>query len=166
MRALSPRVKRSGFVAALLAGVLLVSVDEAGAKGMGGMSGHAGLGNGHPYGNSVRSGNSGKKYSADHGKERKAEHKRKHCKSVTCEKKWGGNPPRGTGSNSGTGTTIGTIGQPSSPGSTPGKNPDPVYTSGPSGNTGGNPPPSKTAGGTGGGPSDSHGSGSTSLKDK
>jgi hypothetical protein len=34
MRALKPRVKLLGFVAALLAGVMLVSVDEAGARSM------------------------------------------------------------------------------------------------------------------------------------
>jgi hypothetical protein len=34
MRALKPRVKLFGFVAALLAGVVLVSVDEAGARSM------------------------------------------------------------------------------------------------------------------------------------
>ena len=35
MRALKPRVKLFGFVAALLAGVVLVGVDEAGAQTMG-----------------------------------------------------------------------------------------------------------------------------------
>ena len=35
MRALKPRVKLFGFVAALLAGVVLVGVDEAGAQGLG-----------------------------------------------------------------------------------------------------------------------------------
>jgi hypothetical protein len=41
MRALKPRVKRLGFVAALLAGVVLVGVDEAGAGsvGLGGIVG-------------------------------------------------------------------------------------------------------------------------------
>jgi hypothetical protein len=46
MRALKPRMKRLGFVAALLAGVVLAGVDEAAARGM---SNHnVGLGNGRP----------------------------------------------------------------------------------------------------------------------
>jgi hypothetical protein len=39
MRALKPRVKLFGFVAALLAGVVLVGVDEAGAQGLGSIIG-------------------------------------------------------------------------------------------------------------------------------
>jgi hypothetical protein len=46
MRALKPRMKRLGFVAALLAGVVLAGVDEAAARGM---SNHnVGIGNGRP----------------------------------------------------------------------------------------------------------------------
>jgi hypothetical protein len=46
MRALKPRVKISGLVAVLLAGVVLAGVDEAAARGM---SNHnVGLGNGRP----------------------------------------------------------------------------------------------------------------------
>ena len=89
MKALTPRVKIFGFVAALLAGVVLVSVDEAGARSMGG---NAGIGKGRPpsFTNTTHSMNpshgtskpgkssvkADKSYSHDHGKghkDRKAE---------------------------------------------------------------------------------------------
>jgi hypothetical protein len=47
MRALKPHAKILGLTATLLAGVMLVSVGDAAAKGMGGMGGmHNSMGNG------------------------------------------------------------------------------------------------------------------------
>ena len=178
MRALKPHAKILGLTATLLAGVMLVSVGDAAAKGMGGMGGmHSSMGNGrspalintiHPIINKP-----GKSYGRDHDKdrkerqERKAERKREHCKkSGTCPPKYVGKPIPGQPAPTPVGTkpVIGApINQPisapiatlpSGPGSNLGKNPDPGY----------NGPPGSPPKGAGGNPNDPHGTGSTSLK--
>jgi hypothetical protein len=174
MRALKPHVKILGLTATLLAGVMLVSVGDAAAKGMGGMGGmHSSMGNGrspalintiHPIINKP-----GKSYGHHHDKdrkerqERKAERKHEHCqKTGTCPPKYVGKPIPGQPAPVGTKPVLaapintpinGPVVQiPSGP--TPGKNPDPGY----------NGPPGSPPKGAGGNPNDPHGTGSTSLK--
>jgi hypothetical protein len=104
MRALKSHAKILGLTAALLAGTVLISVDDAAAKGMGGMHGSMSSGRSpalatinKPGGNSYSDGHHHDGNGHHHDKDRKAD--RKHCKkSITCEKKWGGNPPRAPGS--------------------------------------------------------------------
>jgi hypothetical protein len=189
MRALNPRVKRSGLIAALLAGVLLVGVDEAGAKGMGGMSGHVGLGNGRPpaFNNTTKPitsypgagtskpGKTGSKPGKTYGdhdrdkdrKERKAERKRE--REERKAKRKGSCVTRGTcvvgigkpipGKPAPQPVLAAPIGKPVPVVNAPGVNP--IKNPDPVYTNG---PPGTPAKGAGGNPSDQHGTGSTSIK--
>jgi len=94
MRAVKQTAKISGLVAAMLAGAMLASGDEAAARGMSGGSRSPALVNTiHPIINNNNPGKSyggSRRHDGDH-KERKA--KRKHCKKTgTCPPKYVGKP--------------------------------------------------------------------------